>query len=92
MAQSLYTRALDHFISFLAVKDRIITCSKVNKPKDDPNFYLACASTLKQSPKDIVVFEDADYCIDVARKAGFKVVKIKDWRDLDAKCIDDCGK
>ena len=70
----------------------IITCSKVNKPKDDPNFYLACASTLKQSPKDIVVFEDADYCIDVARKAGFKVVKIKDWKDLDAKCIDNCGK
>ncbi|WP_288538458.1 hypothetical protein, partial [uncultured Holdemanella sp.] len=25
VAQSLYTRALDHFISFLAVKDRIIT-------------------------------------------------------------------
>ena len=24
MAQSLYTRALDHFISFLAVKDRIM--------------------------------------------------------------------
>ena len=70
----------------------IITCSKVNKPKDDPNFYLACASTLKQSPKDIVVFEDADYCIDVARKAGFKVVKIKDWRDLNEKCINDCGK
>ena len=70
----------------------IITCSKVNKPKDDPDFYLACAVILKQKPKDIVVFEDADYCIDVARKAGFKVVKIKDWRDLDEKCIDDCGK
>ena len=27
MAQSLYTRALDHFISFLAVKDRIIPCA-----------------------------------------------------------------
>ena len=24
MAQSLYTRALDHFISFLAVKERIL--------------------------------------------------------------------
>ena len=70
----------------------IITCSKVNKSKDDPDFYLACAVILKQKPKDIVVFEDADYCIDVARKAGFKVVKIKDWRDLDEKCIDDCGK
>ena len=27
----------------------IITCSKVNKSKDDPDFYLACAGVLKQS-------------------------------------------
>lgn len=70
----------------------IITCSKVNKSKNDPNFYLACAQVLKQRPEDIVVFEDADYCIDVARKVGFKVIKIKDWRDLNEKCINDCGK
>ena len=70
----------------------IITCSKVNKSKDDPDFYLACAQVLKQRPEDIVVFENADYCIDVARKVGFKVVKIKDWRDLNKKCINDCGK
>ena len=70
----------------------IITCSKVNKSKNDPDFYLACAQVLKQRPKDIVVFEDADYCIDVARKVGFKVIKIKDWRDLNEKCINDCGK
>ena len=70
----------------------IITCSKVYKSKDDPNFYLACAQVLKQRPEDIVVFEDADYCIDVARKVGFKVIKIKDWRDLNEKCINDCGK
>ena len=70
----------------------IITCSKVNKSKDDPDFYLACAQVLNQRPEDIVVFEDADYCIDVARKVGFKVIKIKDWRDLNEKCINDCGK
>ena len=70
----------------------IITCSKVNKSKDDSDFYLACAQALKQRPEDIVVFEDADYCIDVARKVGFKVIKIKDWRDLNEKCINDCGK
>lgn len=70
----------------------IITCSKVNKSKNDPDFYLACAQALKQRPEDIVVFEDADYCIDVARKVGFKVIKIKDWRDLNEKCINDCGK
>lgn len=70
----------------------IITCSKVNKSKDDPNFYLACAQVLKQRPEDIAVFEDADYCIDVARKIGFKVIKIKDWRDLNEKCINNCGK
>lgn len=70
----------------------IITCSKVNKSKNDPDFYLACAQVLKQRLEDIVVFEDADYCIDVARKVGFKVIKIKDWRDLNEKCINDCGK
>ena len=70
----------------------IITCSKVNKSKDDPDFYLACAQVLKQRPEDIVVFEDADYCIDVARKIGFKVIKIKDWRDLNEKCINNYGK
>ena len=70
----------------------IITCSKVNKSKNDPDFYLACAQVLKQRPEDIVVFEDADYCINVARKVGFKVIKIKDWRDLNEKCINDCGK
>lgn len=70
----------------------IITCSKVNKSKNDPDFYLACAQVLKQRPEDIVVFEDADYCIDAARKVGFKVIKIKDWRDLNEKCINDCGK
>lgn len=70
----------------------IITCSKVNKSKNDPDFYLAFAQVLKQRPEDIVVFEDADYCIDVARKVGFKVIKIKDWRDLNEKCINDCGK
>lgn len=70
----------------------IITCSKVNKSKNDPDFYLACVQVLKQRPEDIVVFEDADYCIDVARKVGFKVIKIKDWRDLNEKCINDCGK
>ena len=70
----------------------IITCSKVNKGKDDPGFYLACADILEQKPDNIFVFEDADYCISAARKAGFKVVKIKDWRVLNEKCINDCGK
>ena len=69
-----------------------MTCSKVNKGKDDPNFYLACAGVLKQKPDNIFVFEDADYCIDAARKVGFKVIKIKDWRDLNEECINNCGK
>lgn len=70
----------------------IMTCSKVNKGKDDPNFYLACADILEQKPDNIFVFEDADYCIDAARKVGFKVIKIKDWRDLNEECINNCGK
>lgn len=79
-------------LGVLTYFEDIITCSKVNKSKDDSDFYLACAQALKQRPEDIVVFEDADYCIDVARKVGFKVIKIKDWRDLNEKCVNDCGK
>ena len=79
-------------LALLNYFEDIITCSKVNKSKNDPDFYLACAQVLKQRPEDIVMFEDADYCIDVARKVGFKVIKIKDWRDLNEKCINDCGK
>lgn len=70
----------------------IMTCSKVNKGKDDPGFYLACADILEQKPENVFVFEDADYCIDAARKVGFKVIKIKDWRDLNEECINNCGK
>ena len=79
-------------LGVLTYFEDIITCSKVNKSKDDSDFYLACAQALKQRPEDIVVFEDADYCIDVARKVGFKEIKIKDWRDLNEKCVNDCGK
>ena len=79
-------------LGVLTYFEDIITCSKVNKSKDDSDFYLACAQALKQRPEDIVVFEDADYCIDVAIKVGFKVIKIKDWRDLNEKCVNDCGK
>lgn len=79
-------------LGVLTYFEDIITCSKVNKSKDDSDFYLACAQALKQRPEDIVVFEDADYCIDVARKVGFKVIKIKDWRNLNEKCVNDCGK
>ena len=72
--------------------EAVVTCSKVNKAKDDSDFYLACADILKQKPENIFVFEDADYCISAAKKAGFKVIKIKDWRVLNEKCINDCGK
>lgn len=89
--EELVKNALNR-LAVLNYFEDIITCSKVNKSKNDPDFYLACAQVLKQRPEDIVVFEDADYCIDVARKVGFKVIKIKDWRDLNEKCINDCGK
>ena len=40
VAQSLYTRALDHFISFLAVKDRIIPQRKIKSKKKIYFFYI----------------------------------------------------
>lgn len=93
-------------LDVLSYFEKIITCTQVHKAKSDPDFYLACANVLNQKPKNVVVFEDAKYCICAAKKAGFQVVGIqdmedirsvcdmyiKDWRDLNEKCINDCGK
>ena len=94
-------------LDVLSYFEKIITCTQVHKAKSEPDFYLACADVLNQKLQNIVVFEDAKYCICAAKKAGFQVagvqdlediksicdIYIKDWRDFnDEKCINDCGK
>ena len=44
VAQSLYTRALDHFISFLAVKDRIISYNRFRRILTIRNNSTLCMS------------------------------------------------
>ena len=60
MAQSLYTRALDHFISFLAVKDRILSMFLV-KP-------------CKEAEKGIYTIKEIKQSYYVAENKGMKVL------------------
>ena len=73
-------------LQVLSYFEKIITCSKVKKSKKEPDIYLACAQYLHQKPENIYVFEDANFCIDTAKKAGFKVVGVQDVEIISSPC------
>lgn len=73
-------------LQVLSFFEKIITCSQIKKSKNEPDIYLACAEYLKQKPENILVFEDAAFCIDTAKKAGFKVVGVQDYEDISSLC------
>lgn len=57
---------------------KILTCSEVGYSKSHPQIYLE-ALKLAECPEDkAIVFEDAYYAIVTAKKAGLRVVGIKD--------------
>ena len=56
----------------------ILTSDEVDISKNDPRIYIKAAEMLGYLPNDIVVFEDALYCVEAAKKAGFYVVGIED--------------
>ncbi len=56
----------------------VLSCNDVGRGKNDPLLYNTCAGRLGAAPEDIVIFEDALYCIKTAKQAGFYVVGVSD--------------
>lgn len=56
----------------------LLCCDDVKAGKDKPDIYLEAAKRLGLPVSEIVVFEDAGYCVDTAKAAGFSVVGILD--------------
>ena len=56
----------------------IITCNELETDKTKPDIYLKAAGLLKESPEDILVFEDSYFCVKTAKEAGFKVCAVYD--------------
>lgn len=55
-----------------------IDCAEAGARKDKPDIYLTAARRLGADISDCVVVEDAAYCAETARNAGFFVVGIYD--------------
>lgn len=70
--QALKRLGVLHFFDF------IITCGEVGCGKDNAAIYLKAAEKLGYASSEIVVFEDALYCIKTAKAAGFYVVGVYD--------------
>lgn len=58
--------------------DRIFTCSQVGAGKDDPKIYEQALSHLGTDKRNTVIFEDAVYAIETAKRAGFVVTGVYD--------------
>lgn len=55
----------------------LLSCEAVGVGKSLPDVYFEAARRLGAAPEEIAVFEDADYAIETARKAGFYVVDVR---------------
>lgn len=70
--------------------DFLMSSDEVGCGKDRPDVFYAAAKRLGAEPGDIAVFEDADYALETAKKAGFYTVAVQDvankakWAALEA--------
>lgn len=58
--------------------ERIFTCAEVGTGKRHPQIYEQAAAYLGVLPGEILVFEDALYAAETAKKAGFHTVGVYD--------------
>lgn len=56
----------------------LLCCDDVNAGKDKPDIYLEATRRMGFEVSETVVFEDAAYCVETAKTAGFSVVGIVD--------------
>ncbi|MDF2878163.1 MAG: putative haloacid dehalogenase, family protein [Clostridia bacterium] len=79
---------IDHYFEF------VVTCDELNTGKEEPKIYLEAAKRLEIDPEEIVVFEDALYCVKTAKSAGFHVIGVYDkssQQDIEA-LKKECGQ
>lgn len=71
----LYTTCLKN-LKIYNFFDVIINTNQINKGKNFPDIYLACAKKLNVLPKECIVFEDVLKAIHSVKKAGMKAYAV----------------
>ena len=85
--------ALEH-LSILPLLNAVVSTKDLGVEKTEPDVYLECARMLGDLKKEeVVVFEDALYCVRTLRKHDFTVVGVHDpyisqtdWETLAPLC------
>lgn len=62
---------------------KVVTVNELNTNKGSPDIYLHISNSFGFSPSECIVFEDLLAGIRTAKKAGYKVVAIKEKASLD---------
>ncbi len=83
--------ATDHYLAEAALErngaleyfSNIFTCTEVGSGKDTPDIYNEAFMHLGTPKKSTVVFEDALYAVNTAKKAGFFVVGVYDKSEAE---------
>lgn len=57
--------------------DAIVGADDVQKHKPEPDTFLLCAQLIGVPPTECIVFEDADFGIEAARRAGMAFVDVR---------------
>ena len=60
----------------------LMSSDEVGCGKDRPDVFLLAAQRLGAEPGEIAVFEDSDYALETAKKAGFYTVAVQDCANL----------
>ena len=57
----------------------LVAAEDVDNHKPEPDTFLKCAELLKVKPEKCIVFEDGDRGIEAAKRAGMKVVDVRNY-------------
>ncbi|MBI2410401.1 MAG: HAD family phosphatase [Candidatus Kerfeldbacteria bacterium] len=68
--------------------DVIVSCEDITQSKPNPEGYLIAADELQLSPKNCLVLEDAETGVIAGKKAGMRVIGVKNKGDQNLSFAD----
>lgn len=71
--------------------DRVFSCCEVGEEKNSDKIYQLARKSMGTVAEETLVFEDAPYAAETAKKAGFKVVSVWDASIKDQKRMKELG-
>jgi beta-phosphoglucomutase family hydrolase len=66
--------------------DAIVNGEEITRSKPEPEIFLKAAERIAIDPAHCLVFEDARYGVEAARRAGMRAIVVTTGMDADAAC------